>query len=128
MTKPISRQIHGLMDYSYAALVAAAPETVGFKDEETARDLCRAVGSAVFLASFFTRYELGAVRVIPFKAHLATDVAAGLFTLGAPWLFGFSRNRAARDTFVVAGAISVLAGLLTEPKEMGEGRVEIFGG
>lgn len=120
MTKPISRQMHGVMDYSYAALIAAAPEAIGFKDEETAADLCRAVGGGVFLASLFTRYELGAVRVIPFKAHLATDVAAGLFTFGAPWLFGFSRNRAARNTFMVAGAISVFAGLLTEPKEMSE--------
>ncbi len=122
MTKPISRQTHGVMDYSYAALIAAAPEAVGFKNEETAAGLCRAVGGGVFLASLLTRYEFGLFPVIPFKAHLAIDVAAGLFTAGAPWLFGFSRNGSARNTFVVAGAISVLAGLLTEPKEMSKGR------
>lgn len=122
MDRPISRQVHGVMDYSYAALIAAAPETVGFKNEESATQLCRAVGGGVFAASLMTRYELGAVPVIPFKMHLAADVVVGLFTLGAPWLFGFSDNRRARNTFVAAGAISVLAGLLTEPKEMGERR------
>lgn len=118
MKKLISRQTHGVMDYSYAAIVSSSPETVGFRDEETATALCRLVGSGVLLSSLMTRYELGLVRVIPFKAHLALDVAAGLFTFAAPWLFGFSRNRAARNTFVVAGGISVLAGLLTEPREM----------
>ena len=106
------------MDYSYAAIVSASPEMIGFKNEETAVSLCRAVGGGVLTSSLMTRYELGLLPVLPFKTHLALDVAAGLFTLGAPWLFGFSQNRAARNTFVVAGAISIAAGLLTEPKEM----------
>jgi hypothetical protein len=110
------------MDYTYAALIAAAPETVGFKNEKTAVGLCRMVGGGVALASLFTRYELGAIPVIPFKTHLATDVVVGLFTMGAPFLFGFSGNKSARNTFIAAGAISVAAGLLTEPKEM---RIEI---
>ena len=118
MKKLISRQTHGVMDYSYAAIVSSSPETIGFREEETATALCRLVGSGVLLSSLLTRYELGLVRVIPFKAHLAADVAAGLFTLAAPWLFGFSRNRAARNTFVAAGGFSILAGLMTEPKEM----------
>ena len=118
MIKPISRQTHAFMDYGYAALVAASPEMLGFKSEETAANLSRAVGGGVLAASLLTRYELGAVPVIPFKAHLATDVVVGLLTLGAPYLFGFSRNRAARNTFLAAGAISVLVGLLTEPEEM----------
>ena len=118
MKKLISRQTHGVMDYGYAAMVSGSPEMIGFRDEETATALCRLVGSGVLLSSLMTRYELGLVRVIPFKAHLAADVAAGLFTLAAPWLFGFSRNQAARNTFVAAGAVSILAGLLTEPKEM----------
>ena len=120
MKKLISRQTHAVMDYGYAALVSGSPEMMGFKDEETATALCRAVGGAVLASSLMTQYELGLLRVLPFKTHLALDVAAGLFTLGAPWLFGFSHNRAARNTFVAAGAISVAAGLLTEPREMRE--------
>jgi hypothetical protein len=110
--------MHGVADYSYAALFSVAPELIGFKDEETATGLSRVVGGGVLLASLFTRYELGAVPVIPFKVHLVNDVAVGLLTLGAPWLFGFARNKRARNTFVGMGAFSVMAGLLTEPKEM----------
>lgn len=120
MNKPISRQLHGVLDYTYAAIISTAPELAGFKDERAAATLSRAVGAGVALTSLMTRYELGAVRVLPFKAHLAADVAAGLFTLSAPFLFGFADNQRARNVFVGMGAFSIIAGLITEPKEMGE--------
>jgi hypothetical protein len=120
MQKLISRQMHGVADYGYSALISAAPEVMGFKDEETAALLSRVVGGGVLLTSLMTRYELGLFRVLPFKAHLTADVLAGLFTLSAPWFFGFSRNSRARNTFVAMGAFSVMAGLLTESEEMDE--------
>lgn len=43
MKKLISCQTHGVADYSYAALFVAAPELVGFADEETAARLSRGV-------------------------------------------------------------------------------------
>lgn len=120
MNKPIPRQLHAVLDYSYAALFSAAPELVGFTNEEVAVRLSRVVSGGVLTTSLLTRYELGLIRVLPFKAHLAADVAVGLLTLGAPFLFGFSGNKKARNFFVGLGAFSIMAGLLTEPKEMDE--------
>jgi hypothetical protein len=118
--KIIPRQVHAAADYGYAALFSAGPEIVGFTDEETAALLSRIVGGKVLLTSLLTRYELGVIRVLPFKAHLAADVVLGLLTLSAPFMFGFSRNKKARNFFVGMGAFSVMAGLLTDPKEMDE--------
>ena len=123
MKKPIPRQLHAVLDYSYAALFSAAPELVGFSNEETAARLSRVVSGGVLLTSLLTRYELGLIRVLPFKAHLAADVAVGVLTAGAPFLFGFSRHKRARNFFVALGAFSVAAGLLTEPEEMDETEV-----
>lgn len=120
MLKPIPRPVHAVLDYSYAALFSAAPELVGFTDEEIAARLSRLVSAGVLTTSLLTRYELGLIKVVPFKAHLAADVAVGLVTLGTPFLFGFSRNKRARNFFVALGAFSVMAGLLTEPEEMDE--------
>ena len=120
MRKPISRQMHAVADYGYSAFISAAPELIGYKNDETATGLSRLVGGEVLMASVFTRYELGLVPAIPFKAHLAADVAVGLLTMGAPWLFGFSENKAARNTFLGFGAFSIMAGLLTESEEMDE--------
>jgi hypothetical protein len=120
MNKPIPRPVHAVLDYGYAALFAGAPELVGFTDEETAARLSRVVSGGVALTSLMTRYELGLVKVLPFKAHLAADVAVGLLTLSAPFLFGFSDNKKARNFFVGLGAFSVMAGLLTESREMSQ--------
>jgi hypothetical protein len=120
MLKPIPRPVHAVADYSYSALFSVAPELIGFADEETAARLSRVVSGGVLLTSLLTRYELGLIRVVPFKAHLAADVAVGLLTLGAPFLFGFSRHKRARNFFVGLGAFSVMAGLLTNPEEMDE--------
>ncbi len=118
MNKPIPRPVHAVLDYGYAALFAAAPELVSFTEEETAAHLARVVSGGVFATSLVTRYELGLVKILPFKEHLAADVAVGLLTLAAPFAFGFSGNKRARNFFVGMGAFSVMAGLLTEPEEM----------
>lgn len=119
MTKPISRQMHGLItDYPYVALVSTAPETVGFKDNETATALCRVLAGGILTTSLLTRAEWGLVGALSFKTHLALDVANGLFAASAPFLFGFARDKKARNAFLVAGAFGIAAGLLSQPKEM----------
>ncbi len=118
MEKPISRKAHGFIDFSYVPVTAIAPELFDFEDEPVAQLLCRLQAGSALLSGLFTRAEWGLFKVIPFKTHLSIDVAMGLFSLSAPWLFGFSNNQKARNTFLVMGAAGVLAGLLSEPKEM----------
>lgn len=118
MEHPISRKMHGAADYSYAALVAAAPETFGFSDNKTATTLCRILGGSVLAATVLTRAEWGLIKTIPFKTHLTLDVLSGALTLTAPWLFGFANDSRARNAVMAFGATSVAAGLLTEPEEM----------
>ncbi len=118
MEKPISRKLHGAADYAYAALTAILPELAGFEDDKTAKNLCRIISSGTLTYTLFTRAEWGLFRLIPFKAHLITDFTAGIFTLGAPWIFKFSGNKKARNAFLAIGLTSVMASLLTEPEEM----------
>jgi hypothetical protein len=118
MKKPISRKAHGGADYAYAALAAALPELVGFEEEEKARLLARIISGGTLAYTLLTRAEWGLLKVIPFKAHLITDFTAGIFTLGAPWIFKFSENKKARNAFLALGLTSVVASLLTQPEEM----------
>ena len=118
MSKPISRRAHAFTDYSYVPLVASAPDLVGFTQEKTATTLCHVLSSTVLVSSFFTRAEWGPVRVMPYKAHLAIDAIGGLTALTAPWVFGFAKNRKARNTFLVMGVFGLIAGLLSQPDEM----------
>lgn len=110
----LSRQQHGIIDYVAAPLISIAPEIAGFEKEETAAGLCRMISSGSFISAFTTKAEWGALKVVPFKTHCIIDIAVGLFSASAPWLFGFSKKKKARNTFLAIGALSILAGALSQ--------------
>lgn len=115
MPKPISRKMHGMAaDYPYALLTAAAPLLLGFRKEKTPSLLAYILGGSTLLSSLFTSYEAGAVKKMPFKAHLALDAVSGITALAAPWLFGFSKNTRARNTFLGIGLLALAVTSLTE--------------
>ncbi|WP_051359722.1 SPW repeat domain-containing protein [Adhaeribacter aquaticus] len=120
MNQPISRSAHGVADYSYASLVPVAPKLLGFSEERTASNLCYLLGSGALLYSLFTRAEWGVVRKMPFKTHIALDIAANLFAIGAPWLLGFHKNNRARNTVLAVGLTGLTISLFTKPEEMKE--------
>lgn len=75
------------------------------------------------MSALVTKAEWGAVQVMPYKAHLAIDFATSVFSLAAPWVFGFSRNTKARNTFLAMGLTGLVVGLLSRPEEMDPERV-----
>ena len=114
MSMRLSRQQHGVVDYVAAPLISIAPDIVGFENQETAAGLCRMIGSAAFMSAFTTRAEWGVLKIVPFKTHCIVDIAVGVFSAAAPWLFNFSRKKKARNTFLAIGALSILAGALSQ--------------
>lgn len=120
MEQPISRQMHGIADYAYASLMFTAPQIVKFEDEEKAKRVCQVVGAGVMVATMLTKAEWGLAKVIPFKTHLFLDVAVSLFSLAAPWIFGFANNAKARNTFLAMGTVGAVVTSLTKPEEMDE--------
>lgn len=116
--QPITRQQHGIADYMYAAAAVKAPHTLGFDDEPVATKLSYAIGGTVLAQTLATRAEFGVIKAIPFSVHLKSDLALGIFAIAAPWLFGFSWHRNARNAFLGMGAVSVAASLLTQPEDM----------
>lgn len=118
MARLLSRRLHGAADYAYAAAIIAAPRLFGFQNDPAAVRVCQVMGAGVLTATLLTRAEWGAVKVIPFRTHLAADFGAGLLAMGAPWLFGFAGDTRARTSLLAFGATSVLASRLTQPEEM----------
>jgi hypothetical protein len=117
MNKPISKNMHGVIDYSYALIVPLLPEIVGFKKQKKASVLCRSLGAGALAYSLLTQARWGLVPVLPFKKHLLVDLSVSCLVLAAPWLFGFYRKKRATTAVLMTGALGLAASLLTDPME-----------
>ena len=111
-TKPISPRIHGVLDYSTAAAVAAVPRLLDFP--APARRLCDALAGGYGVLSALTNYPMSVRRLVPFKAHGAAELAIGAALPALPWLLGFADHRAARNLCFGLTALTAVVAALTD--------------
>jgi hypothetical protein len=116
--KIIPRSVHALLDYMWSGAFAASPKMFGFEDEVNAVKLCRVQGTLVAIASALTRYELGTLKIIPFRTHLKLDALGAVLGIASPWLLGFSHNKRARNTILAFFLFEAVAVLLSQTDEM----------
>jgi hypothetical protein len=112
MQKPISPRIHGMIDYTTSAAVAAAPAM--FDMPKPAKALFGTLAATYTGISAFTNYPMSVKRAIPFKAHGAAELLSAAALPAMPWVLGFSRNRAARNLCFGLAAMTVLVAALTD--------------
>jgi hypothetical protein len=116
MRKPISTQTHGVLDYLTAATLATLPSMLGFSERTTRAIQMMAIGKLCY--SLLTDNELGVVRAIPMKAHLAMDAVSGVALAALPFMLDEDDDTA---TAVCIGAglmeLSNAAMTQTEPSD-----------
>lgn len=109
--KPLSTRAHGVVDYTFAALVYVLPRAAGWSAKVTALMTGSTVGTLAYSA--LTRYELGAVKLLPMRAHFALDVANCACFLAAPFVFP-DENRTVKSLLVGLGLFGLSVVALTE--------------
>jgi hypothetical protein len=112
MRKPISPRLHGVLDYTTSAAVAAAPRVFDFPTP--ARRLSESLAAGYTGLSSVTDYPLSVKRVVPFKAHGAAELAIGLALPVLPWILGFAQHRAARNFCFGLTALTIVVAALTD--------------
>lgn len=105
---------HGVLDYLTAGALLALPQATGWGGR--ASRLLRGAALATLAYSLLTRYELGLLKLLPFKAHLALDAASGALFCAAPLLLPEERRRGA---LAGLGLFEIGVVLLTEPEPRG---------
>lgn len=115
MSKLISRPVHAVLDYAYSATALALPKVAQFEDDAAARGVANAIGIGTIAASMTTRYEGGAIKMVPFNTHLKLDMGSALLIIASPWLLGFSNNTRARNAIVGLGLLELAVVALSEP-------------
>ena len=110
MQKPISTRIHGILDYMTAGMLVTLPRVMGW-DRKVTR-LLDVAGVSAAGYSMVTKYELGVVKALPMKSHLAMDALSGAALIGAAAMMG-DEDDEVRMTLAGIGLFEIAASLLT---------------
>lgn len=111
--KPIPTTVHGVLDYASVVTLLAAPRLFGWSAPVRTMLTIAALGTLVY--SVFTRYELGLVKILPMRAHLALDASSGAVFCASPLLLkGAERNT--QMAMVGFGLFEIAVASLTQPE------------
>ena len=123
----IPTRVHGAVDYATSGALLAAPELFRLKDSRASSLAPRIAGGTAAAYSALTDYELGAVKALPMRAHLALDAAGGALLAASPWVLGYRRHGLRHwlpHTLVGLGEVAVA---LTTESENGRSRRRTLG-
>jgi hypothetical protein len=111
--KIISTKLHGVLDYLTAGVLMATPRVLGWSEGVTNMMTGAALGTIGYSA--LTNYELGLVKALPMRAHLALDtLSAALFCAG-PLLFP-NQKASVRGALVGVGLFEFAVTLLSRTR------------
>lgn len=112
--KFLTPTLHGLGDYSAAAVLIAGPIVLGVAEQSIiAHWFSIAGGIGLVVYSLLTDYTFSLVKILSFKVHLILDTIAGIAFLILPFLLGL--DGLARIYFVVMGLGVLLVVAVTKP-------------
>jgi hypothetical protein len=105
--------VHALGDYAAGLVLLIVGLAADGPDSARATGIV--LGAVLILVSLFTRYPLGAVRVIPFPVHSAGDYIGGIAAILAPFVLGFyDDNKGVAATYIIVGAVVIGLSLITD--------------
>jgi hypothetical protein len=104
---PISRFLHGAIEYAAGVLLIAAPFLFAF-EASAAVAVSIIAGLVVLVVAASSDGPTSLVNSIPIAAHLLLDVALSAVLVAAPFLFGFNGESAPTAFFIVLGVAHLL--------------------
>jgi heme A synthase len=104
---PISRFLHGAIEYAVSVLLIAAPFLFGFKSS-AAVAVSIIAGLLLLVIAASTVGPTSLVNSIPIPVHLLLDFALAAVLVASPFLFAFNHESAPTAFFIVLGVVHLL--------------------
>jgi uncharacterized membrane protein HdeD (DUF308 family) len=112
---PISRFLHGVIEYLAGVLLIAAPFLFGFKSS-AAVAVAIIAGVIVLAVAASTEGSSSLIDSIPIAVHLVLDFALAAVLIASPFLFAFSDESTPTAFFIVLGVAHLLVTIGTRFK------------
>jgi len=111
----VTKTMHAYLDYPVAIALLTLPFLLGLGgSHQLALIAAPVAGAAAFVLTIFTDHHLGLVRILPYRLHLAVDLAVGITFLLLPLAFGFTGIDLAFYLLNGAAVVTVIA--LSKPE------------
>ena len=104
---PISRFVHGVVEYLAGVLLIAAPFLLAF-DDGAATAVSIVAGVIALIVAASTEGATSMIDSIPISVHVLLDYVLAGALLAAPFLFAFSDETAPTAFFIVLGVAHLL--------------------
>lgn len=116
--KIISSRVHGILDYATVIFLLASPTI--FKMEGNLCTITYALGVVHFCLTILTDFEVGLIKVIPFRIHGLIEVAVALGSAALGFWF-YNNGSATGFYFYMALAVVIMiVFILTDFKQAPE--------
>lgn len=112
---PISRFLHGAIEYLAGVLLIAAPFLFSF-DAGAAVAVSIVAGVLVIAIAASTDGPTSLINSLPISVHLLLDLALAAVLIASPFLFGFSDESAPTAFFLALGVLHLLVTIGTRFK------------
>ncbi len=112
---PISRLLHGAIEYVAGALLVAAPFLLAF-EASAAVAISIVAGVLVIAIAASTEGPTSLIDSLPLAVHMLLDFALAAVLIASPFLFGFSDESEPTAFFIVLGVLHLLVTIGTRFK------------
>jgi len=106
-------EVHGVTDYLTAGTIMAIPRLLKWPTRIT--QFMTMVGLGTIAYSLLTKYELGLIKLLPFKAHLGLDAINGAMMAASPILLQ-EKDRNIAAILIGIGAMELGITAMSEPE------------
>ena len=122
----VDSTLHGMTDYTVGALLMTAfPKLAGIEGTQSAKQI-RAAGAFHAGYSTITDYPLGAVKLLPYKAHLALDALGAIALAATPFITGqYKKGRSQWVPHVGLSLFELGSLLMSDPTGKGDYKANV---
>ncbi len=110
--KIISSKVHGLLDYATVVFLLLSPTL--FNMQGSLATFTYALGVVHFVLTILTAFELGLVKIIPFRLHGLIEIVVALALVGAAFWFRSKDSGLGYHFYLALAFVILLVFMLTD--------------
>jgi hypothetical protein len=108
----INSKTHGIIDYLVVVFLCLSPSI--FNLPEITTIFTYALGGVHLALTVLTKFELGLIKIIPFKIHGWIELVVSVTLIGAAFFLGSREGDLARNFYLVFALVVFLTWLITD--------------